>query len=469
MLEQAVRKAHQYQLGGDYLNAERLYDQIVANDPEEPLSVYLYGCLLLDTQRIGLAMQVLSRAMDLAHAQGKQKSMAYIPNALGSVYRTIGQPEAARKLYNYAIELDPTDPSPLMNLGGLYINEGNPSEALRLCDQVLERHPEDARTLKHKGLALLELGRFSEGWEFYKNRYHVDPDRPTREFNPRPYTCRHWDGEEVDCLAIHGEQGLGDEVLFLSFLKEAKKRAKTVVIECNHRLVKLFERSFGVKCYPDHDSLIKENNPDAYCPMGSLGCYVGPVPDGLPYLVADPDRVEFYRQELRKTGAGPFVALSWKGGTVKTHQHVRNASISHWKRLLDTPCSFVSVQYGDAGQSANDLEIPHWQKSIDDIDELAALIRACDLVVSVCNTTIHLAGALGVPCWVLTPSKPAWRYGMSGTSVPWYQSVKLYRQTGSWDEVFQQVKKDLNEKATGIRTTDAAYERTGSVALRTGT
>lgn len=467
MIEQAVRKAHEYQLKGDYLNAERLYDQIVSVDPEEPLSVYLYGCLLLDTQRIGLAMQCLSRAMDLAHAQGKEKHMAYIPNALGSVYRTIGKPEIAKKLYDYAIELDPSDSSPFINLGGLYINEGNPEEALRLCNQVLEKHPDDARTLKHKGLALLELGRFEEGWKYYKYRYEVDKGLSSREFNPRPYECPHWEGQEVDCLAIHGEQGLGDEVLFLSFLKEAKKKAKKIVIECNHRLVKLFERSFDVKCYPDHESLIKENTPDAYCPMGSLGIYCGPVPDGRPYLKADDDRVDYYLEKLKRIGPGPYVALSWKGGTVKTHQHVRNASISKWKSLLDVPCTFISVQYGEAGRSANDLEIPHWQEAIDDIDELAALIKACDLVVSVCNTTIHLAGALGVPCWVMTPSKPAWRYGMKGDSVPWYESVKLYRQTDSWDDVFQQVKKALNEKATGLRITDAAFERASGVALRT--
>ena len=385
--------------------------------------------------------------------------MAYIPNALGSAYRVIGKPEVAKKLYDYAIEMDPEDSAPFINLGGLYINEGNPEEALRLCDLVLEKHPTDARTLKHKGLALMELGRFEEGWKFYKSRYDVDKDMPSREFNSRPYECPHWEGQKVGTLAIHGEQGLGDEILFLSFLKEARKRADNVVIECNHRLIKLFERSFGVKCYPDHESLIKENKPDAYCPMGSLGIYVGPIPDGLPYLVPDRDRVEYYRERLKSIGQGPYVALSWKGGTVKTHQHVRNASISKWKNLLDVPCSFVSVQYGEAGRSANELEIPHWQETIDDIDELAALIKACDLVVSVCNTTIHIAGGLGVPCWVMTPNKPAWRYLYKGNSVPWYQSVRLFRQKESWDDCFAEVKKELNEKATGLRITDAAVTR----------
>lgn len=457
MLEQALRKAHKYQLDGDYFNAEKLFDQIVAYDPEEPLSCYLYGCLLLDTQRVGLAIQLLSRAMDLAHSQGKQKNMAYIPNALGSAYRTIGQVEAARKLYDYAREMDPSDISPFINLGGLYINEGNPEEALKLCNEILEKVPDDARTLKHKALALLELGRYEEGWKFYKHRYDIDQNLPSREFKPRPYDCPHWGGQYVDVLAIHGEQGLGDEILFMGFLERARGRVGKVVLECAPRLVRLFERSFNVKCYPDHESLIKENSPDAFCPMGSLGFYVGPVPSGESYLVPDPDRVEFYRKKLSEVGPGPYVALSWKGGTVKTHQQFRNASISHWKSLLDVPCTFISVQYGEAGAAAQDLEIPHWQESINDIDEMAALIKACDLVVSVCNTTIHIAGGLGVPCWVATPSKPAWRYGMKGETLPWYESVKMFRQVkDDWPTVFQDIKKALNEKATGIRFTDAA-------------
>ena len=78
----------------------------------------------------------------------------------------------------------------------------------------------------------------------------------------------------------------------------------------------------------------------------------------------------------------------------------------------------------------------------DDYYETAKLVKSCDLVISICTSVIHLAGALGVPCWIMVPNKPAWRYGVSGR-MPWYKSVRLYRQTDSWIPVVDRIGDDL--------------------------
>ena len=86
----------------------------------------------------------------------------------------------------------------------------------------------------------------------------------------------------------------------------------------------------------------------------------------------------------------------------------------------------------------------------EDYNETARLVASCDLVISVCTSVIHLAGALGVPCWVMTPKNPAWRYQNQG-KMPWYRSVRLYRQPetkqDSWVPVIQQIGADLDEMA----------------------
>ena len=87
-----------------------------------------------------------------------------------------------------------------------------------------------------------------------------------------------------------------------------------------------------------------------------------------------------------------------------------------------------------------------------DYYETARLVASCDLVISVCTSIVHLAGALGVPCWVMTPNKPAWRYGLQGGMV-WYRSVRLYRQpqgdSHAWIPVVKRIGLDLADKLAG--------------------
>ena len=87
------------------------------------------------------------------------------------------------------------------------------------------------------------------------------------------------------------------------------------------------------------------------------------------------------------------------------------------------------------------IDIPHWQEAIDDYDETAALVSALDLTVSVCTSLVHLCGALGRPVWVMAPLAPEWRYGMTGETMPWYSSVRIFRQTayGDWAPVIERV------------------------------
>ncbi len=89
--------------------------------------------------------------------------------------------------------------------------------------------------------------------------------------------------------------------------------------------------------------------------------------------------------------------------------------------------------------------------NFNDLDGFAALIEACDLVVSADNSTVHIAGALGKPVWVLLPFDPDWRWMLDRNDSPWYPSAKLYRQAtiGDWDEVFLKVKIDVQKIAAG--------------------
>jgi ADP-heptose:LPS heptosyltransferase len=81
-----------------------------------------------------------------------------------------------------------------------------------------------------------------------------------------------------------------------------------------------------------------------------------------------------------------------------------------------------------------------------DLEDTAALIDELDLVISVQTAAVHIAGALGKPCWVMVPRRPHWRYGMEGDRMPWYESVKLYRQKQDWAGVVNRIAADLNAR-----------------------
>jgi hypothetical protein len=159
----------------------------------------------------------------------------------------------------------------------------------------------------------------------------------------------------------------------------------------------------------------------------------------LPYLVADAERISFWRNKLAASSPRPWIGVSWRGGTEVTRKAARTMSVLDLQGLEPVPGgALVCLQYGDVTQDLSvaaqaGLSLHHWPEAIADLDEFAALIAALDGVVTVCNTTVHYAGALGKPVWVLAPKVPEWRYGLTNDFMPWYPQAKVVRQINPLD------------------------------------
>jgi hypothetical protein len=183
-----------------------------------------------------------------------------------------------------------------------------------------------------------------------------------------------------------------------------------------------------VACYPDHASLIvAEGEPDAYISMGSLPLVLG-LPDGKPYL----------RRKIHKVGGRPRIGIAWKGGTARTGGSDRSLHLSALSPILNAiDATFVSVQYGD---ESVDIEAAGYglETGPRDFDSLHTRIAGCDFIVTVCQTALHQAGAMGVPCVVLTPRKAPWV--ACEETCPWYESVEFIRQQvdGDWSHPIEE-------------------------------
>jgi hypothetical protein len=132
-----------------------------------------------------------------------------------------------------------------------------------------------------------------------------------------------------------------------------------------------------------------------------------------------------------------------------------------------TDATWVCLQYGDVDEPLSSAReagrsVAYWKEGVEDLDEFAALVSELDLVVTVCNTTVHYAGALGKPVWVLTPRIPEWRYGLSFRSMPWYPSSVIFRQSeaGRWETVLREVGREL-ERWTGDRADKDCHKAVG--------
>ena len=352
----------------------------------------------------------------------------------------------------------------IANLAGCYINTGDPGTALRHTDRGLALSPAHAALRWHKALALLELQRWGEAWPLHEARMDGEAGC-TFKHRTYPGDPPYWDGKSAGLIAVHGEQGLGDEIMFASCLPDAFAVPGTQwVIEPNPRLQGLFARSFqqarvvGTHKRDGSDSLRDGERFDFKIALGSLPKFfrrAEPFP-GKPYLVADPVRQETYRQKLAALPNRPNIGITWQGGARTTRVDLRSVMLGDvWLPLLRQDVNWISLQYSRlaadeclAFEDKSGIKIHHWPEAAtggDDMDDQAALVAGLDMCVMVCQTGVHVAGALGVPTLVLTPSGPSWRYGVTG-NMPWYDSVSLRRRVKGepWSEVIERVAAEVD-------------------------
>ena len=444
-------QANQLNEAGKYAEAQELYDRLLTQNHDNPgLLATLATVLLRDHKTLGLAITLFHYGIEKS-----KKVPTEVYSNLGLAYKYSGQPEKALFYMKKAAEVEPTAGT-LTNYGSLYVETDNPQEGKKILERAIKIDP--AMPLAHWNLSLCLLGsaHADDGWGRAWDEYEYGQAEGGMRVVKRLTNLPAWDGSPGKKVLVFGEQGIGDEIMFSSMVHEVM-RTNEVILDCHPRLTTLMEKAFGVKCYgtrknPEIDWLDAEN-PDAIIAIGSLGKFYRRTKDkftGEPYLKAEAlPRDAESRKKLR-------VGISWTGGRIANRVARRTVPLNWWRSILDTPgCEFVSLQYtsGAAEEIATVEKLGYTihqppEAQAQDYYETARLVKSCDLVITVCTSVVHLAGALGVPCWVMVPKHPAWRYQSSGP-MPWYRSVRLYRQPesedGAWLPVVRRVGLDLSD------------------------
>lgn len=418
----------------------------------------LLGALALSRSDIEGAVASFKRAVECSpdHA-GFLSNLGYV------LIRDCGEYAPGAEYLSKAYKLNAEDPAVLANYCLVLSHEGRLEETIEICDRLLNTNPDCHEARLNRALALLKKARFAEAWPDYEARRHTRSN-----FISRPYRFAQWQGQPLagKTLLIYAEQGLGDEIMFASCFDEVIAQAGRCIIECSPRLEALFGRSFPAAVV--HGQLQSGTDEQWVAALGTVDCQIaaGSLPGLLRrqwsdfpshggYLRPDSARIDYWTTRLRTLGAGPKIGLSWRGGSLSTRGGLRSLQPAMLKPLLQQKgVHFVSLQYDATAEEISGVNgspgggLEHWPEAIDHLDETAALVHGLDLVITVCGASLHLAGALGREVWAMVPAVPEWRYLEAGERMPWYPSVRMYRQhnSGQWQDVIDQIAQALSQR-----------------------
>lgn len=453
---------------GKFEESAKRYDHLLAQNERHPwILAGMAQSLMHKVETLGTAIALFHSSIEQFTAK-KERIPTEVFGNLGLAYKASGQIEKAKTWLKRAVEHDPDSAAALCNYGCMFSETHAPQEGRSYLEKAVAIDPSIAMAHWNLSLSLLSTAHADDNWGRAWDEYEWGQ----KEGGPRIYqkhlTLPEWDGAKGRRVLTYGEQGLGDEIMFASMLPELRRDSEEVLLDCHPRLVRLFEKSFpdvkinGTRKDKD-DAWVKAEKPDCMISLGSLGKFYRREKKaftGMPYLKADP---------LPK-GNKFRIGISWTGGRLTHRVAKRTIPLSWWNSILSNDCEFVSMQYTEDCEKEIEVTnaklgtsiVQHPSAKAIDYYEAAQFVASCDLIITVTTSILHLAGALGVPCWVMVPFNPDWRSQVKGP-MPWYRSVRLYRQPanedGAWIPVVQKVGYDLSEllkERVGQRQLEAA-------------
>ena len=398
---------------GNAAEAEKFWRQALAEDPNCADAWTNLGVFLYWQSRWGESVEVLERAAALT------PQSPFVVNNLGMAYRVVGRVEEAIACQERAFALDPR------------FGEARFAAAI----------------------AQLSLGRWTEGWRGYLLRPAPDhADALSRDILPQDLSGRRF--------LVRKNQGLGDEIFFLRFIPEIRRRgAAAIAYEPDLRLASILLRA----------AIVDEIRVDAHqVEAGETQLSVadlpfvlgmntgGPVPPTI-RLVSDDNRLRAIEARLAAAGPGPYLGLTWRAGADGRMGIMRKevplsgfaAAVRNW------PGTLVALQRQPLADEVADLAhlcgraIADFTADNDSLEDMLAIVSALDEYVAVSNTNVHLRAGVGLSTFVLVPSPPDWRWMASGDRAPWLPDCPLFRQQSdaSWDAALTALTVMLHKKA----------------------
>lgn len=437
---------------GKLEEAVEVYNKVLEINPENADALYNLGNVLREQEKLREAVQAYVKAIAINPDYAK----AYFN--MGLSLHEEGKPEEAIKAYRNAVKIKPDYAEVFTNMGVVFQEQGQLDQAIETYKKALVINPESAETHQNLSFSLLNKGKIKEGLEEYEWRW----SNPQRASKNRQFSKPQWDGQQTlegKRVLLWREQGIGDAINWVSRLQLVSALADHCILECPEKLVPLMERSFpNIEVKPEDRTNDKHRNDfDYHLPLGSLYQHFLPeiLADIKPsaFLLPDPDRIQFWKKRLRAVGDGPYVGVSWKSANMSQKRIPNYAPISEWAPIFAIPdVTFINLQYvdfaDDLAEIQNEFGVKvHNFKDLDhynDLDEVAALCAALDVVVSTKITVPLISAGVGTLTKLANWRQSTWNNMLLNPSGP---AVDIFEKNTweSWIALFEEIASDIEQ------------------------
>ena len=426
------------------------YNKALSIKPDHAAAYNNMGNALQDQGKLDEAIAAYNKALSI------KPDYADAYNNMGVTLQEQGKLDEAIAAYNKALSIKPDYAEAYNNMGNALKDQGKLDEAIAAYNKALSIKPDYAEAYYNMGRLHWLQGNFKKAFELLEYRWLV---KKLKIGEALKTSKPEWKGGK-ERLFVWKEQGIGDEVMFSSLLIDAGKQASSLIVECDHRLLPIYERSFPSNItFTDDRKKLNEKDFESHIAIGSLLNHFRSdrrdfAKSAAGWLKAEQDRTKNFRTSLLTQPKSKLIGLSWFTKSDKANSNLRSIEVE-WlsDHLHSLPFEFVSLQYGLPKEELSeinskvkiDIQSVEELNLFQDIDGLASLISACDIVISIDNINVHLAGALGVDTRVLLPEISDERWGAASELSYWYDSVTLYRQKKreDWSAPLLHLRKDL--------------------------
>jgi hypothetical protein len=417
---------------------------------------------------------LLQDGLDLIAALAKARRTRPLAAVIAQIRSRFGDSAEALKSLSFVLNTHDLHSEALsVALQGLAIDPHHPllhhnaARALSMQGKFAQSRPhsmEAARLLSenpylqfHFAGVQLALGEFEEGWKRYRWFSEIPGNKRQLVHPPFP----QWQGERViGCqFLLVGEQGRGDEIQFIRFAEWLHQRGAIVDVLVSEPIARLAASMRNVRSV---FTLIPPGPYDYWIHMLRMPEHMkldlAMLPQSVPYLAPYPEQVRYWRARLDAMSAARSGATNrragvvWAGGPYHVLDRFRSIELDALKPLFALAgVTWFSLQKGEHEHEsealANDFNIHTLGPAITDFTETLAVLAGLDLLITVDTSVAHLAGAAGLPVWLLVPACSDWRWLTDRTDSPWYPSMRLFRQRelGQWDPVVEEVRASLHD------------------------
>ena len=438
LLETALERHRAGQLD----EAAALYREVLHREPNNADALHLMGVVMFEGGNHAAAIDLIQRAL----AIDPEKPSAC--NNLASVLFKEGRLDEAGRFCLQAVRISPQFGEAWYNLGNIRQDQGRCDEALECYDRTLATTPDHAQAHWNRALLWLLLGDYDKGWEEYEWRWrNKELLTPVVDY-PQPV----WDGSPLEgkTIFLYAEQGMGDAIQFVRYVPLVQELGGRVILGCDWLIERLFSQIHGVGKIVTPQSAI----PSFTCHASLLslprifGTRLETIPAQVPYLRPDETLSKEWAGRLADA-PGLKVGVVWRGNPAQKVNPVRSCPAALLEPLARIPGVRVFSLQKDPGKEGTPNGFTDIAADLDDFADTAAAVGQLDIVISVCTSVAHLAGALGRPLWVMLAFNADWRWLHGRDDSPWYPTARLFRQRrrGDWQGVVKRIARDLADLA----------------------